>query len=77
MSESKDYQKFYNFPNKGILENKPGYPNGYVTKDGMWAAVPLAKSKKFVIINNGSIVHTSKNYPSAVSYIEKNLKKKR
>jgi len=43
----------------------------------MWAAVPLAKSKKFVIINNGSIVHTSKNYPSAVSYIEKNMKKKR
>ena len=45
MSESKDYQKFYNCPNKDILENKPGYPNGYVTKDGMWAAVPLAKSK--------------------------------
>tara|TARA_R110002012_G_scaffold61996_1_gene162866 strand:+ start:208 stop:441 length:234 start_codon:yes stop_codon:yes gene_type:complete len=77
MSESKDYRKFYTCPNKDILESKVGYPSGYVTKDGMWAAVPLAKSKKFVIINNGSIVHTSKNYPSAVSYIEKNLKKKR
>ena len=60
-----------------MLDAEVGQPNGWVSKDGMWAAVPLAKSKKFVIINNGSIVHTSKNYPSAVSYIEKNMKKKR
>ena len=61
----------------GILNPKPGNPLGYCTKDGMWAAVPIAGSKKFAIVNNGSIVHTSRNYPSAVSYIEKNLKRKR
>jgi len=77
MSESKDYRKFYTCPNRDILENKCGHPNGYVTKDGMWAAVPIASSKKFAIINNGSIVHKSRNYSSAVSYIEKNLRKKR
>jgi hypothetical protein len=77
MSSSKDYRKFYTFPNTTILDDKCGYPEGFITKDGMWAAVPIAGSKKFAIVNNGSIVHTSRNYPSAVSYIEKNLKRKR
>ena len=77
MSSSKDYRKFYTFPNTTILDDKCGHPEGFITKDGMWAAVPIAGSKKFAIINNGSVVHTSRNYPSAVSYIEKNLKRKR
>ena len=77
MSSSKDYRKFYTFPNSNILEDECGYPEGFITKDGMWAAVPIAGSKKFAIVNNGSVVHTSRNYPSAVSYIEKNLKRKR
>ena len=64
-------------PYPTLLDPKPGDPLGYVTNDGMWAAVPIAGSKKFAIVNNGSIVHTSRNYPSAVSYIEKNLKRKR
>jgi len=76
MSESKDYRKFYTCPNRDILGDKCGDPDGYVTKNGMWAAVPLAGSKKFVIINNGLIVHTSRNYQSAISYIKKNSKKR-
>ena len=70
-----DYRKFYTCPNKGILDTLPGSPEGYITKDGDWVAVPLMDSKKFVIINNGNIVHTSKNYECAKSYILKAKKK--
>jgi len=59
----------------GILDPKPGDPQGYVTKDGMWAAVPLIGSNSFVIIHNGKQVHVAKNYSSAKSYITKNIKK--
>jgi len=58
----------------GILEPKPGDPQGYVTKDGMWAAVPLMNSKKFVIIHNGQQVHIANNYKSAKTYIQKSAK---
>ena len=61
-----------NIQNKGILNAKPGDPNGYVTKDGMWAAVPFGK--KFVIIHNGQQVHTASNYSTAKSYILKQVK---
>jgi hypothetical protein len=61
-----------NIQNEGILNAKPGDPNGYVTKDGMWAAVPYGK--KFVIIHNGYQVHMVNNYKSAKSYILKQLK---
>ena len=61
-----------NTQNEGILNPKPGNPNGYVTKDGMWAAVPWGK--KFVIIHNGQQVHTVNNYTSAKSYIAKQIK---
>lgn len=63
-----------NIQNKGILNPKPGDPDGYVTKDGMWAAVPLIKSKKFVIIHNGQQVHLANNYSAAKSYILKQVK---
>lgn len=56
----------------GILNATPGDPNGYVTKDGMWAAVPWGK--KFVIIHNGQQVHTANNYTTAKSYILKQVK---
>ena len=56
----------------GLLNPKPGDPNGYVTKDGMWAAVPWGK--KFVIIHNGQQVHTANNYSTAKSYILKQIK---
>ncbi len=61
-----------NIQNEGILDPVPGTPNGYVTKDGMWAAVPFGK--KFVIIHNGKQVHTANNYSTAKSYILKQIK---
>ena len=61
-----------NIQNEGILNPKPGNPNGYVTKDGMWAAVPYGK--KFIIIHNGQQVHLANNYKSAKTYIQKSVK---
>ncbi len=64
---SSNYQTFY----KKAIDEK----TGYVTKDGMWAAVPLMNSKKFAIIYNGEYVHTSKNFEFAKSYILREKKK--
>jgi len=61
-----------NIENSGILNPIPGFPNGYVTKDQMWAAVPWGK--KFVIIHNGQQVHTANNYNTAKTYIQKQVK---
>ena len=61
-----------NIENYTLLDPKPGDPNGYVTKDGMWAAVP--HGKKFVIIHNGYQVHLANNYKTAVTYIQKEIK---
>jgi len=62
-----NYQTFY----KDAIQKK----QGYVTKDGMWAAVPLMDSKKFGIIHNGEWVHTCRNFDSAKSYILKENRK--
>lgn len=62
-----------NIQNTTLLDPKAGDPNGYVTKDGMWAAVPWT-GKKFVIIHNGQQVHTANNYTTAKSYIQKQVK---
>jgi len=59
-------------PHSGILNPKPSDPEGYVTKDGMWAAVPFGK--KFMIIHNGQQVHLANNYKSARTYIQKSVK---
>jgi hypothetical protein len=56
----------------GILDAKPGDPEGYVTKDGMWAAVPFGK--KFVIIHNGQQVYLANTYKAARTYIQKSVK---
>lgn len=61
-----------NVQNEGILDPKPGDPNGYVTKDLRWAAVPCGK--KFVIIHNGQQVYIANNYKSAKTYIQKSVK---
>jgi hypothetical protein len=61
-----------NIQNESLLNPKPGDPNGFVTKDGMWAAVPWGK--KFIIIHNGQQVHTANNYKSAKTYIQKSVK---
>jgi hypothetical protein len=68
---SENFQKpFVDRP--GILNPKTGDPNGYVTKDGVWAAVPYGK--KFIIIHNGQQVHLANNYSTAKSYILKQVK---
>ena len=59
-------------PYPSILDPKPKDPLGYVTNDGLWAAVPCGK--KFVIIHNGKQVHVSNNLKTAKSYISKNSK---
>ena len=61
--------------NQGLLDNTPGDPDGYVTRDGMWAAVPWAgKRKGFAIIHNGRQVHDVKTYKQALAYIKKQSK---
>ena len=62
-----NYQTFY----KEEIKNK----TGYVTKDGMWAAIPLMDSKKFGIIHNGEWVHTCRNFEYARAYIIKENRK--
>lgn len=59
-------------PNYGLLNNTPSDPAGYVTKDGMWAAVPFGK--KFMIIHNGEQIHVVGTLAVAKSYINKQLK---
>jgi hypothetical protein len=61
-----------NIQNETLLNPEAGDPNGYVTKNGEWAAVPCGK--KFVIIHKGRQVHTANNYKSAKSYIQKSAK---
>ena len=59
----------------GVLDPKTGDPEGYVTRDGMWAAVPWAgKRKGFAIIHNGRQVHDVKTYKQALDYIKKQSK---
>lgn len=64
-----------NIQNEGLLDPTPGDPNGYVSKDGMWAAVPWT-GKKFIIVYNGRQVHIANNYKTARSFITKALKGK-
>ena len=64
-----------NIQNEDILNPTPGHPNGYVTKDMEWAAIPWT-GKKFIIIHNGQQVHTANNYKTARSYIAKAVKGK-
>lgn len=61
----------------GILDPVAGDPQGYVTNDGMWAAIPWAgKRKGFSIIHNGRQVHDVKTYKQALAYIKKHSKLK-
>ena len=51
--------------------------NGYVTNDGMWAAIPFGK--KFMIIHNGCQVKVLSTYKQSVDFINnqrKTIKKK-
>lgn len=61
--------------NQGLLDNTPGDPDGYVTRNGMWAAIPWAGKKKgFAIIHNGRQVHSVTTYKQALAYIKKQSK---
>ena len=65
-----NYQTFY----KEAIDKK----QGYVTKDGTWAAIPTTGGgKKLAIIHNGEWVHTCRNYDSARSYILKESRKRK
>lgn len=59
-------------PRPGVLDPKSGDPQGYVSKDGMWVAVP--SGKKFMIIHNGQQVYLANNYKAARTYISKQIK---
>ena len=59
-------------PRPGVLDPKPGDPLGYVTNDGLWAAIPFGK--KFMIIHNGSQVKVINTYKQSVDFIQKQIK---
>lgn len=63
-----------NIQNETLLDPTPGSPNGYVSKNMEWAAIPWGK--KFIIVYKGQQVYTANNYKSAVSYIQKAVKGK-
>ena len=63
-----NYQTFY----KDAIKNK----KGYVTKDGIWAAIP-SNGKKFAIVHNGIVEHFSRNFECAMIYIQKGIKKEK
>jgi hypothetical protein len=58
--------------NYGLLNPKVSDPSGYVTKDGMWAAVPFGK--QFMILHNGEQIHVAGTLVTAKSYINKQIK---
>ena len=69
-----DYRKFYTCPNRYIFDPDGGQPEGYVTKDGSWAAIPVMGSKKKLgILHNGEWMKICRNYNEAVSYIKKQI----
>ena len=45
MARGDNYQSFYPTKNLTLLDAKVGQPNGWVSKDGMWAAVPIKRKK--------------------------------
>ena len=67
-----------NIQNRDILNTKVGDPDGFVSNDGMWAAIPWTGDKKgFCIIHNGKQVHDAKTYKQALAYIKKMSKVQR
>lgn len=66
---SDNYQSFY-ATNSLILDAKVSF-SGYVSKNGLVAAVPLGNSKKFVVIHQGRQYKVCRNYQSAISLCKK------
>lgn len=61
-----------NIQNTGILNPTPGNPNGYLSKDNTWAAVPFGN--QFIILHKGEQVHLCRNFKDAKAYIQKRTK---
>jgi len=59
----------------GVFNSTPEDPQGYVTKDGTWAAVPFGK--KFMTIHNGQQMEIHNNLNSAKTYIQRQIKTKK
>ena len=76
MARKKNFQTACPTTFPSLLDPKVGQPSGYVTKDGVWAAVP-SNGRKFAIVHNGIIEHFSKNFECAMIYIQKELKKEK
>ena len=55
MRNSNNYQSFYPTTFPTLLDPKPDQPTGWVSKDGMWAAVP-SNGRKFAIVHL-SLIH--------------------
>lgn len=56
-----------------ILNPKPD-TRCYVTKDGMYAAVPIINSKQLCVIHNGQQIKVCRNYESAKKFINQQVK---
>ena len=76
MPRKENYQTFYPKKIPSLLDAKVGQPTGWVSKDGMWAAVP-SDGRKFAIVHNGIVEHFSKNFECAMIYIQKGIKKEK
>ena len=76
MARGENYQTFYPTQNLTLLDAKVGQPTGWVSRDGMWAAVP-SNGRKFAIVHNGIVEHFSKNFECAMIYIQKGIKKEK
>jgi len=63
--------------NQSLLNVKSGDPDGFVSNDGMWAAIPWIGKKGFCIIHNGRQVHSVTTYKQALAYIKKSSKVKK
>jgi hypothetical protein len=61
-----------NIQNFDILNPTPGTPNGYVSSDQMWAAVPFGD--QYIVLHKASQVHLANNYQDAKAYILKRIK---
>ena len=76
MRNSNNYQSFYPTTFPTLLDPKPDQPTGWVSKDGMWAAVP-SNGRKFAIVHNGIIEHFAKNFEYAMIYIKNGIQKEK
>ena len=76
MPRKENYQTFYPKKIPSLLDAKVGQPTGWVSKDGMWAAVP-SDGRKFAIVHNGIVEHFSKNFECAMTYIKKGIQKEK